>query len=207
MGWVVAGVIGITGAALAAELHQPPESPSTRATTPRIIVEMTAATLADDCGATPPAPPPAKNAPSKRSEMAPERGDTARGARARRQCEQTSMQLSVIAEAGVPATTLRVKSVELFDENGVRVGKLVPRSPTRWSAERSTYEAWDEKVAPTDSLSVSYALSQPDWAGVAERWNKTFTVKAVVGVGGADHQVEHDVYVSAETSLPPNVRT
>ena len=206
-GWAVAGVIGVTGAALAAELHQgPPKSPGEAATTPRIIVEMTAATLADDCGGAVPGSPPVKKS---RSENAPERQDasTRHGARARRQCEQTSMQLSVVAEAGVPATTLRVKKVELFDENGVRVGTLTPRSPTRWSATRGTYEAWDETIVPAESLSVSYALSQPDWAAVTERWNKTFVVKAVVTVGGADRTVEHDVYVSAETSLPPNVRT
>lgn len=215
--WVVAGVIGVAGAGLsAAELHEGPPTATVRtvatpqATVDSITVEMTAATLADDCGhGIVPTSPPVQDPPNpkKRSEYAPERGDSSarHGARARRQCEQTSMQLSVISPMGNARTTLRVKSVEIFDEHGVRVGKLTPRSPTFWS--NSTYQTWDETVAPGQSLSVSYALTQPDWAGVVERWNKTFVVKAVVTIGGSDRTVERDVYVAAETSLPPNVRT
>lgn len=200
--WIVAGVIGVTGAALAAELHDgPPQATPVRpATPPRVTVTMTAATLADDCGGGAPVPAPPKKSDRQDS-------SARHGARARRACEQTSMQLAIVAPVGVAATSLRVKSVELFDENDVRVGKLTPRAPTRWSATRGTYEAWNESIAPTESLSVSYALSQPDWAAVTERWNKTFTVKAVITVGGSDQTVEHDVFVAAETSLPPNVRT
>lgn len=202
--WVVTGVVACSVAAFAAELHEgaPRTPPAQPATPPRVTVEMTAATLADDCGGAVPTSPPVR----RKSRAEAGRNDAVHGARIRRQCEQTSMQLSVVAPAGVEPTRLRVKSVELFDENGERVGTLTPRSPTVWSAT-GVYQTWDETIAPSQTLSVSYALSQPDWAAVTERWNKTFVVRAVLTVGGTEQTVQHDVLVSAETSLPPNVRT
>lgn len=163
---------------------------------------MTAATLADDCGGV---APPAKEAQrSQRQEDS--RGDEARGARARRACDQSSMQLSIVVPAGGAATQVTIKRVELFDDKGALIGELTPRTPTVW-ADGGTYTAWDQKIAPGQNLSVSYALSQPPWGAVHERWNRTYVVKAVVTVGGADRSVQRDVHVAAPTMLPPNVRT
>lgn len=116
------------------------------------------------------------------------------------------MQLSVIAPAGATASQLTVKKVELFDDKGVLIGEVTPRAPTVW-AQDGTYKPWDQQVAAGQQLSVSYALSQPPWGEVTGRWNRTYVVKAVITVGGADRSVQFDVHVAAPTMLPPNVRT
>lgn len=171
----------------------------------RVTVEMTAVTLGDDCGGGRPSVPTKK---SRARSDANEKSDAAYGARAKakRACEQTSMQLSVISPAGAAPTELHVKKVELFDEDGTLLGELAPRTPTRWNSGAG-YQAWDEKVAAAETLSVSYALSQPDWSKVTDRWNKTFVLKAVITVAGADQTLSRDVETRAPTSLPPNVKT
>ena len=108
--------------------------------------------------------------------------------------------------SGCAQVTLTVKKVELFDDQGARIGELPPRAPTVW-AQDGTYKAWDQGVAAGQELSVSYALSQPPWGQVTERWNRTYVLKAVITVGGADRSVQRDVHVAAPAMLPPNVRT
>ncbi|MEO8700191.1 MAG: hypothetical protein ABI867_09110 [Kofleriaceae bacterium] len=169
-----------------------------------IAVQMTAATLADDCGGGPMRPPQPKTPPKEslaapRSEEARSRGDVA--------CQQSSMQLAITSSKDTKAGELTVKSVELFDEAGVSLGKLAWRAPSRWSADKAVYEAWDQKIAPSQELAVSYALAQPDWSGVKDRRNKTFVLRATVAIGGADQTLSQTVEVAAPTSLPPNVRT
>jgi hypothetical protein len=164
----------------------------------KVTVGLTAVTLADDCGA------PA-GAAKKRSDE-PSRNRGAAGATARR-CEQTSMQLSVTAAADSQPTTITIKKVELFDDHGTSLGELTPRAPTKWSTN-GVYEAWDQKVATGAQLSVSYLLTQPPWHQVQSRWNRTFTLKVTVTIGGTDQAVQKDVHLkSPPTSLPPNVRT
>lgn len=223
--FLFAGLLGCCAAAVAvaSELEAGPAgraapispvapTPAKPLPTDRVTVELTAVTLGEDCGV--PAP-----APKRKAEAAPQQGplrDAAAGASkphgfaaesvARRACEQTSMQLSVFSPAGLAATDLKVKKVELYDETGKLAGVLTPRTPTLWSAS-GAYVAWDEKIAPASTLQVSYELSAPDWSKVKERWNKSFTVKAVVTVGGADQKLKRDVYVAGETHLPPGVVT
>lgn len=188
---------------------------------------MTAATLADDCGGSPPWGPPvaqavapteppkavkAKPDPTPRaiqkadSDMADIDAPRAKAKMERRRCEQTSMQLAVTSVGGGAPTKLAVKKVELFDASGKSLGVLVPTNPTRWT-DKSMYEAWDEQVAPDQKLSVSYALSQPAWTLVPDRMNKRYTVKATITVGGGDQTVGKDVEVRMPTSLPPGVKT
>ena len=177
----------------------PPPAPAPPPVAAKITVTMTAATLADDCGGTPPT-----TAPKTAKQKSEKADDVDSRSMAKRRCEQSSMQLSVIAPAGA-ASELKVKKVELYDEKGALVGELTARSPTVW--KDSAYQPWDQKIAAAQELSVSYALSQPNWSAVANRWNKTYVVKAVIVIGGADQTVQKDVHVSAPTSLPPNVKT
>lgn len=190
----------------------PPPAPAP-ATVGKVTVVMTAATLADDCGGSPPwgpptakADPPPPAAKADRSLMAEESEpkSKAKQSMARRRCEQTSMQLSVTA-GGSPAK-LQVKKVELFDQNGKSLGVLAASKPTRWT-DKNMYEAWDESVAADQKLSVSYVLAQPNWDAVPDRMNKTYTVKAIVTVDGGDQTVSKDVEVRAPTILPPGVKT
>lgn len=226
--FLFAGLLGCGAAAVAvaSELESAPAgsraapirtpvTPATPFPSDRITVELTAVTLGEDCAPpapTSPAPAPKKQSEAPLDETAPARkaaSDAPHGfaaERARRACEQTSMQFSINAPAGLPATQMTVKKVELYDEKGKLVGKLTPRSPTKWTADGS-YVAWDEKIAPGQLLQASYELSAPDWTKVKERWNKTFTVKAVITVGGADQKLKRDVYVVGETHLPPGVVT
>lgn len=187
------------------------------ATAGKVSVVMTAATLADDCGGTPPwgapppvpvTPPPAvKDRSAKQDRASEEDADTSKSKStiARRRCEQTSMQLAVVSKGGAP-TQVHIKKVELFDPSGTSLGELVASKPTRWS-DKGTYEAWDETIGADQTLSVSYVLAQPNWDSVKDRWNKTYTVKAVVTVGSGDQAVQADVEVRAPTILPPNVKT
>ena len=185
----------------------PPQKATTR-------VELTAVTLADDCGGTPPWSAPVKIAKAEavRSDediepKAKAKSDSAYpmvGARAKRRCEQTSMQLSIIAG---DASNISVKSVELFDETGKSLGTLSASKPTRWSDASGRYDAWDETVSAGSTSSVSYVLSQPKWDQIGNRWNRTYTLKTVLSIGGVDQSAQKDVTLSAPTSLPPNVKT
>lgn len=171
---------------------QPPAKPAVAKVAAQIA--LTSVTLADDCGLTP---------PSRRKQDA-ERADStrSRGAAARR-CEQSSMQLAITANG---SSKIKVKSVTLLDESGKSLGTLTASTPTRWSDTTSIYEAWDERTA-SGTTRVSYQLSQPAWNRIADRWNRAFTVQAVVSIGGVDQVATKTVTLTAQTSLPPNVRT
>jgi hypothetical protein len=191
------------------ELVAPAPTPAPTPAPPKVStrIELTAVTLADDCGGAPPWSAPVKTA---QLEVAPSKakakGDSAApmGARAKRRCEQTSMQLAIIAG---DASTIQVKSVELFDETGKSLGTLSASKPTRWSDASGRYEAWDELVAAGSTSSVSYVLAQPKWDQIGNRWNRTYTLKTVLSVGGVNQSAQKDVTLSAPTSLPPNVKT
>jgi hypothetical protein len=192
-----------TTAALPAVKAAPPAPPK-----PSTRVELTAVTLADDCGGTPPSNAPAKLAKAELalpadSESKAKR-DAAAGARAKRRCEQTSMQLTVIAG---DASTIHVKSVELFDDAGKSLGTLTTSKPTRWSDATATYELWDEAVAAGSTTSVSYVLAQPNWDQIGNRWNRTYLLKTVLSVGGVDQAAQKTLTLTAPTNLPANVKT
>ena len=168
---------------------------------PELTVAITSVTLAGDCGGG--ASEPAQESERKRSPDS--KRDSDREA-AKPTCEQTSMQLSVVgAPSGTPIQ-LRVKRVELIDDKGNVIGELKPRAPTIWSQD-GTYRPWDQMVTPTTQLSVSYALSEPNWGAVAERWNKTYVLRAVLTVGATDRTVQRDVHLQAPAMLSPDVDT
>ena len=100
-----------------------------------------------------------------------------------------------------------MKSVELFDDAGTSLGTLAASKPTRWSDASGIYEPWDETVAAGTTTSVSYVLARPAWERIGNRWNRTYTLKTVVTVGGVDQAAQKDVTLTAPTSLPPNVKT
>jgi len=192
-----------------------PAPTPTPTTVDKVTVELTAVTLADDCGGTAPYQKPAVIQKAEAAKPGGAKGDVdnshesmhkkdAAFAKAKRRCEQTSMQLAVTAK---DATQVTVKSVELFDDAGKSLGTLAASHPTRWSDTTASYEGWDEKLGADTNAAVSYVLAQPDWSKVPDRWNKTYTLKVVVTVGGADKSVSKDVSIQQPTSLPPNVKT
>lgn len=175
----------------------------------KVTVDLTAVTLADDCGGTPPWGPPAaptRKAEAKSDSDEPDKSLSHKG-KAKRRCEQTSMQLALSATAGGAPTKITVKKVEMFDESGTPLGELAASTPTYWS-QNSQYEPWDQMIAPGTQRSVSYVLERPDWDRIQNRWNRTFTLKVTVTIGDADQSFTKDVQtISAPTSLPPNVKT
>jgi len=225
--WVCVGLVGCTKVGASQDPSEPPDEhqqfaqppgakmppsppPSTspaKTVAAKVTISMTSATLADDCGAPP--PPKAKSATwvKDQADVKADMADTRFKSKARRSCEQSSMQLSVKSAASGAPATLTVKKVELFDDQGTMIGELTPRDPGVWAVDGTSYNAWDQTVAPGTELSVSYALSQPPWGTVSSRWNRTYVLKAVITVGGNDQAVQHDVHIEAPTSLPPGVKT
>lgn len=175
----------------------PPAPPAPPKAVAKVTVQMTAATLADDCGG---------HAALEEKGAEKAKRKSAQFAKADAACDQSSMQLSIKAAAGGDATRLTVKKVELYDDKGVLIGALTARSPTKWTKD-GMYKAWDQKIAPGQELSVSYALNDPPWASVNHRRNRTYVLKAVVTIGGKDQAVQRDVHIAAPTSLPPGVKT
>jgi|GEM_PF-1364778 len=176
-----------------------------------VEVLMTAATLADDCGGVPnttpkPKPKPTQSFAAKSEPKRRGKSDRAMKSKAKRRCKQSSIQLAVTAAEGAKAATIAVKSVELLLASGDSLGMLTTRSPSVWT-DGEGYAPWNETVEPGQDLSVSYAVSQPDWGRVDDRRSQRYTVKAVVSIAGADTTLEQNVVVDTPTSLPPNVKT
>jgi hypothetical protein len=173
-------------------------------------ITLTSVTFADDCGgAAPSSPPP--NAPAKAaagSSAAPAAPavvppgvaqETAKESMERRRCEQTSMQLAIGALAD---TEIHIKSVEVFDETGKSLGSLTAAKPQRWADAGAVYEAWDEKLGKGTTARVSYALSQPTIDRYDSR-DRTYTVKVVASVGGADQPLQTTVMVVGQPAPVP----
>ena len=177
----------------------PSPTPGVKAPAPAAVtVAITAVSLAGDCGQ----PAADSTVETKRaSERDSDRAELRKAA-----CEQTSMQLAVTGAAGTQPIQIRVKRVELFDDKGALIGQLSPRTPTVWSQD-GTYRPWDQLVPPAQALSVSYALSEPPWGAVTERWNRTYVLRATITVGATDQTIQRDVHVAAPASLPPDVET
>ena len=214
---VCAAVLGVAGSiAGAAELSA---KTTAKVVTSDVKVQMISATLAEDCGGTgaPYGTPIPEATPVKKRGWKGARADgkppaSNAGAASisemgERACEQTSMQLSVVAGTLEKPATIRVKKVEIFDKKGKSVGVLTPRSPLAWNATKGEYEAWDESVGANANLSVSYALSAPNWGPQADRWGATYVMKATITVGGKDETLSREVQTEAETRLPPGAVT
>ncbi len=223
---VVVGLLGCSPTGPSSADEQPPVSPSQPEATPEleaipepdvapdpapdpqaatVAVLLTAATLADDCGGAPNTKPAAP-APKRKSKLKGDLPARAKGKRAKRRCKQSSIQLAITAPQDAAPTQIAVKSVELLLASGDSVGMLQTRDPSVWS-DPDGYAPWDEKVEPGQDLSVSYAVSSPEWDGVKNRRSQTYTVKAVVSIAGSDQTLEQNVVVDVPASLPPNVKT
>ncbi len=167
-----------------------------------VEVSIASVTLADDCGTGPTTVPPE---PAPAAAMAePAAGDVAQGASAkmslaRRACEQSSIQLRVANATGA-AAKVAIQKVELIDGSGATIGELTPRDPSRWSDD--SYQAWDEEVAATQVLQVSYALSAPLVVRGA-----TYTVRVTLAAGDDKRTLEQQTTLEAEASLPPGAVT
>jgi hypothetical protein len=177
---------------------------------PEIAVELAGVTLAEDCAdgiATKPITPPAQpvqqtpkpaakvdaNASQDISAGACAGGPGSCRGPSQPACEQTAMQLSVKVPAGVAASSIKVKKVELLDDAGTAVGELTARAPTKWDG--GAYIAWDEALpGGAAQLSASYKLTQPDWnkltGGRMNAPSKRFRLRVTFAIGSKDRVVE-----------------
>lgn len=192
--------VAVSAAALACGSTSEPDT--TLPTTPKVDIAIASVTLADDCGTGPTVAPPAP-APSQ-EKLASSAAESARpGASmkimADRACEQSSIQLRV-ANATTAASKVTIQRVELIDERGTKVADLTPRAPSRWADD--SYQAWDEQVAASDTIQVSYALSAPHVARGA-----MYTVRVVITSADGERTLEQQTMLEAEASLPPGVVT
>jgi hypothetical protein len=165
-----------------------------------VDVTIASVTLADDCGTAPTAIPeePAASMDQPMGDMA---GGYASSSQAsgKRMCIQSSIQLRVANGTDAPSKVV-VQKVELVDESGEVIGELTTHDPSRWDDD--AYHAWDEQVAPSETLQVSYALSA---AGVSR--GATYTVRVTVAAGADERTLEQPVTLEAEGSMPPDAVT
>jgi hypothetical protein len=167
--------------------HTPPTN-----TAKKVDVSIASVTLADDCGTGP------TTMPSEPAAAA----DISAGAsmsQAYRACQQSSIQLRV-ENSTAEASTVAIQKIELIDERGAMVAELTPREPSRWVDD--SYQAWDQEVAPSELLQVSYALSAPNVARGA-----SYTVRVTVSSADGERTLEQKTTLHAEASLPPDVVT
>ncbi len=192
--------VAVSAAALACGgASEPDTTPPT--TTPKVDVAIASVTLADDCGTgptvAPPAPAPAQEKLASSAARSAKPGSMS--IMADRACEQSSIQLRV-ANGTTAASKVTIQRVELLDERGNKVADLTPRAPSRWADD--SYQAWDEQVAASDTIQVSYALSAPHVARGA-----MYTVRVVVASADGERTLEQQTMLEAEASLPPGVVT
>jgi hypothetical protein len=187
-------------------------------------VAIASVTLADDCGTGPTTAPPVSSADfaeppagdssmqepasSSQSSVAGKRkpsggpgfaaSDISAGARA---CEQSSIQLRV-ANAGAEGAKVTLQKVEILDESGNPISEVTPREPSQWVADSYTYQGWNEQVAPSETLQVSYALS----SAVLLR-GATYTVRVTVLAGDKEQTLEQKTTLEFEASMPPDAVT
>jgi hypothetical protein len=194
-------LVALAACTKASKGNETPDPKTGAAPRSNATVTLTSVTFADDCGGTAPSTPPAPAAaePATPAITAPGVAQD-RVSMERRRCEQTSMQLAIGALAD---TEIHIKSVEVFDESGKSLGTLVAAKPQRWADAPAAYEVWDEKLVKGTTARVSYALSQPTIDRYDSR-DRTYTVKVVASVGGADQPLQTTVMVVGQ---PPAVPT
>ncbi|MBA2539813.1 MAG: hypothetical protein H0V17_09280 [Deltaproteobacteria bacterium] len=193
---------------------EPDPKPGVAPSAPEIKIALAGVTLADDCAdgiptkplappATPP-PPAGASAGSSSQPAAPaaaaERASAGScaypgpcGSIPQPACEQTAMQIAVTIPAGVSATKIKIKQVELLDDAGKAIGVLAARAASKWDG-KGAYVAWDEAIAGKGDLVVSYKLTAPDWIKISNgRWNATskrFSLRVTVSISDKDRTIE-----------------
>ncbi len=167
-----------------------------------VKISVSSIHLADDCGeiaSTPPATPAggSPTSPPPPSVIArPERSarpaDSVRTDESEPQCDQSALQLQLVAAATPNATVIAIRKIELLDEAGKVLGELTPRSPTQWMPS-GQYAAWDQTIASGVTIKASYALSAPMWPAygltLATAAQQTFRLRVTVTANGSEQIV------------------
>jgi hypothetical protein len=177
-----------------------PEKPSA------LDVEVASVSLADDCPDAIVAQEPAASSkrgpsvPSSSSVACAQGYDCSGGARARQSCEQTTLQLSLRSRDDAGAR-IQIKSVELYDAGGKRLGAMTARNPSRWT--EASYLPWNERVDGRQKVTASYALSAPDWSEGSFDPSQTYRVRVVLAIGDEERTLEKPATVSVQAPAHP----
>lgn len=173
---------------------------------PAPVVQITSVTLGENCGVAAAAQGSAIQPSEEERKRAPRGESEADSSGKSSGCDPTTMALSVTgAPSGAPQT-IRIKKVELFDDKGTLIGELTWRGPTLW-AKDGYFSAWDQTVATSQELSVTYNLSSPNWSKVPDRWNRSFTLKVALTASTANGSAQHESHIEAPASIPAAVET
>jgi hypothetical protein len=101
-------------------------------------------------------------------------------------CTQSTMQLSFIGQGPSPAK-VEIQAVRILSPTGKILATIKARGATWWT--QSSYQPWDEQLAPDSDLKASYKLSVPDWSELDKKvggnsYGKMFVLEVDVLVGG-----------------------
>jgi hypothetical protein len=192
--------LALTGVAFSCGASSEPTTVPPSNTSDQLEITISSVTLADDCGTGPSASVSASQSMAEDMDVSSRSAGAAmKVAAGDRACEQSTIQLR-IANGEADAATVRIRTIEVIDENGQRVAELTARDPSRWVGD--SYQAWDEQVAAAQTLEVSYALSAPYVARGA-----TYTVRVTVAAGDSERTLEQRATLEAEASMPPDAVT
>ncbi|MBN8613092.1 MAG: hypothetical protein J0L92_21050 [Deltaproteobacteria bacterium] len=118
-------------------------------------------------------------------------------------CQQSSLQLHIEASAEGSEVPFEIVSVRVIDPETGGSSSLTARNPRVFV---DGYTAWDETIAPSDALDVSYDTSAPDWGAIHESadsfgWGQTYDVEVRVRVDGVERTL------TAEAMREPEIAT
>ena len=117
-------------------------------------------------------------------------------------CQQSSIQLHLTAGAEGTEVPFELVSIRVFDADGAPVA-LTVRNPREFAL--GEYRVWDERIAPSDDLSVTYDTSSLD-GSLAAFYDPSgrlalLHVVVVVRIDGVDRTLE------ADASREPEIAT
>lgn len=107
-------------------------------------------------------------------------------------CQQSSLQLHLVASGEGAEVPFEIVTVRVLDPDGDLVSTLTSRSPRTFGDDG--YLAWDETIAPAETLDVAYDTTAPDWSAPGARldWGTVYRVEVVIRIDGVARTLSAD---------------
>jgi hypothetical protein len=101
-------------------------------------------------------------------------------------CTQSSLQIHLVAGAEGEEVPFEIVSVRVVDSESHLVGALSTRNARVFADDG--YASWDQTIAPSETLDVTYDTTAPDWyaSGARLGWGETYDVEVVVRIDGVE---------------------
>lgn len=152
----------------------------------RVEAAISSVTLGEECG------------DARRAEPGLWAGDCAESDSDCGWCQETAVQLHLVAAAAESPETVPVEvmSVRLSLADGTLVDELSPYELSIWDEATGTYVPWDGTIASGEDLEISVPTSAPDWnaIGGGEPWSTygmQFEVDLTLRVDGTDRNLDY----------------